>query len=122
MTKAAGTSHNQDSKGKGKRRKCTNCRKTRHGKEDCFKKGGGKADNPPDWWKEKVAKAKSKTTNVAEKKSDNNDNYMIIAISIEDESDEDTANLVLVITSGHNHDAHTALKSAGIIMEECSAL
>ena len=60
MTKAAGTSHNQDSKGKGKRKKCTNCRKTRHGKEDCFKKGGGKADNPPDWWKEKVAKANLK--------------------------------------------------------------
>ena len=51
MTKATGTSCNQDSKGKGKRKKCTNCKKTRHGKEDCFEKGGGKADNPLDWWK-----------------------------------------------------------------------
>ena len=69
-----------------------------------------------------MAKAKSKTANVAEKESDNNDNYTIITISIEDESDEDITNLALIITSGHNHDAHTALKSAGIIMEECSAL
>ena len=120
MTKAAGTSHNQDSKRKGKRKKCTTCKKTGHEKEDCFEKGRGKADNLPDWWKEKVAKAKSKTANVAKKESDNNDNYTIIAISIEDESDEDTANLVLVITSGHNHDAHAASKSAGVIID-CGA-
>ena len=120
MTKAAGTSCNKDSKGKGKRKKCTNCKKTRHGKEDCFEKGRGKADNPPDWWKEKVAKVKSKTANVAKKESDNNDNYAIIAISIEDESDEDIANLALVITSGHKHDAHTASKSAGVIID-CGA-
>ena len=120
MTKATGTSCNQDSKGKGKRKQCTNCKKTRHGKEDCFEKGGGKADNPLDWWKEKVAKVKSKTTNVAEKESDNNDNYVIIAISIEDKSDEDITNLALIITSGHDHNAHAASKSTGIIID-CGA-
>ena len=64
-----------------------------------------------------MAKAKSKTANAAEEESDNNDNYAIITISIEDESDEDIANLALVITSGHDHDAHTASKSAGVIID-----
>ena len=44
--KASGNSHSQDTKGKGKRKKCTNYRKSSHLKEDCFQKGGGKADNP----------------------------------------------------------------------------
>ena len=67
-----------------------------------------------------MAKAKSKTTNVAEKESDNNDNYVIIAISIEDKSNEDITNLALIITSGHDHNAHAASKSAGIIID-CGA-
>ena len=64
-----------------------------------------------------MAKAKSKTANAAEEESDNNDNYAIITISIEDESDEDIPNLALIIMSGHDHDAYTALKSAGMIID-----
>ena len=49
--KASGNSHSQDTKGKGKRKKCTNCK---HLKEDCFQKGRGKADNPPTGGRKKL--------------------------------------------------------------------
>jgi hypothetical protein len=50
-------------KGKGKvknDKKCTNCKKKGHTKENCFAKGGGRADQAPDWWKERQEKAKEK--------------------------------------------------------------
>ncbi|KDQ22451.1 hypothetical protein PLEOSDRAFT_1031062, partial [Pleurotus ostreatus PC15] len=42
----------------GKRKKkedktCTNCKKKGHLAEDCFRDGGGKAGQWPDWWQGK---------------------------------------------------------------------
>ena len=123
--KASGNSCSQDTKGKEKRKKCTNCKKSGHLKEDCFQKGRGKADNPPDWWKEKVTKAKekgNKSVNAANKESDDkdNNNYAIVAINVENEIDKDIPNIALIITSGHDHNAHAALKSTGVIID-CGA-
>ena len=49
---------------KGKRKaksskKCGNCKKKGHTEDNCFAKGGGKADQAPDWWKERQEKAKA---------------------------------------------------------------
>ena len=116
--KAAGDSTGQGSKG-NKPKWCSNCNVQDHDKDNCYAKGGGKADNPPDWWKEKMAKAKGKSANAADKESDDKDkdNYTIMAVNNEYENDDDTPNLVLVITSGHDHDAYTVSKSASTIVD-----
>lgn len=127
--KAAGSSNSQGSKGNNSGKplkKCKNCNKKGHVESDCFAKGGGKADSPPDWWKERMAKAKQKSdksANVADKNSNNEDedNYALVAINAEENTDDDITNVALVITTRHDHhDAHAVSKSVGIIVD-CGA-
>ena len=64
--KASGSSRGQNDKGKGKAneggkaKKCQNCNKTRHMKANCWRKGGGKADSAPNWYKKRIAETKGK--------------------------------------------------------------
>ena len=64
----------------------------------------------------------NKSTNAADNNSDNKDtdNYAIIAINYGDDSDDDTPNVALVVTSRHNHDIYAASNSTGILID-CSA-
>jgi hypothetical protein len=72
--KAKGTGKGQSSKGANHKermkKRCTNCKKSRHVKEDCFASGGGKKRDAPDWWKKQQSKKSgpSKSANVAKAK------------------------------------------------------
>ena len=60
--------------------------------------------------------------NATDKELDDKDdnNYAIIAINVKNETDEDIPNVALIIISGHDHNTHTALKSASVIID-CGA-
>jgi hypothetical protein len=129
-TKAqAGPSGNRNNdKGKGRSKsdnKCTNCKKKGHTKENCFAKGGGKADQAPDWWKERQQKAKEKKelTESANIINDNSaeENFAFLAIdSANSHSEDENTPAALVVTSGHNHEAYAVSPSAGVIVD-CGA-
>jgi len=110
----------------GNGRKCTNCKRKGHIKETCFAKGGGKEHDVPDLWKEKLAKEKKepeKSANMASKDSKQDDNYALLTIPAEDAShteDAEDANFALVVTSGHDHQAHAIASSVGVIIN-CGA-
>ena len=129
--RVTGNSGGQSSSNRNKgntTKKCENCKKQGHKKEDCYAKGGGKADNPADWWKEKMARAKeksNKSANAIDKESDDkndNDNYAIIAVRDEDNTNnEHIPNMALVITTGNNHNALAVSKTAGIIVNSSTS-
>ena len=66
-----------------------------------------------------MAKVKGKSANAADKELDDKDkdNYTIMAVNNKYENDDDTPNLALVITSGHDHDAYAVSKSASTIID-----
>ena len=118
---AASSSKNHRMKGKGRAkggsssksnkadRYCKNCKKKGHLDEDCFAPGGGKETDAPEWWKKKFAKGGSSTAAVAE--TDEGD-YAFLA---------QVKNVVLVITSNFQEEAHSAdIAHHGIIIN-CGA-
>ena len=113
-------------KGKTGRKQCTNCKLKGHVKETCFAKGGGQEHDVPDWWKEKQAakgkKEPEKSANAASKDSMKDDNYALITIPAGDDSHIEDAetHFVLVVTSGHDHNAHAVSPSVGVIID-CGA-
>jgi len=50
---AFSTKEGNGRKGNNRKGKCYNCRKPGHCKDDCWEEGGGKADQKPNWLKEK---------------------------------------------------------------------
>ena len=85
------------SKGKGKKPskeekkklKCDNCKFTRHTKDKCFAKGGGRENEAPDWWKEKFGKDKNSkgkmpTANAATEESTESVNYLFLVDDVDD--------------------------------------
>ena len=62
---------------------CTNSNCGRHGhtKEQCWQKGGGQEGKAPDWWQ---TQEKTASTNVAEKKSENDDtdNFAMLTYNV----------------------------------------
>lgn len=50
----------KDDTSKKKRKKCKNCKKTGHTKEECYDEGGGAADKAPDWFIKAKEKRKDK--------------------------------------------------------------
>ena len=94
-----------------------------HVKETCFAKGGGQEHDIPDWWKEKQAtkgkKESEKSTNTTFKDSMKDDSFALITIPTGDAShieNGEEVNFALVITSGHNHEAHSVAPYVGIII------
>jgi len=132
-TKGSG-SGSRGSGGKGKdkekskagngRKQCTNCKRTGHVKETCFAKGGRQENDVLDWWREKQAvrekKGSEKTANAASQESakDKDDNYALLTIPAGDTFPNE--NFALVVTSGHDHQAHAISPSTGIIID-CGA-
>ena len=124
------TSRGSGGKGKDKEksksgngRKCTNCKRKGHVKETCFAKGGGKEHDVLDWWKEKLVKEKKepeKSANMASKDSQQDNNYALLTIPAEDAfhtEDAEDANFALIVTSGHDHQAHAIASSIGVIID-----
>jgi len=113
----------EKSKAGNRRKQCTNCKRMGHVKETCFAKGGGQENDIPDWWKEKQAtrekKGMDKTANAASKEStkDKDDNYALLTILASNTFSN--KNFALVVTSGHDHQAHSVSPSTGIIID-CS--
>ncbi|KAF5375901.1 hypothetical protein D9615_008263 [Tricholomella constricta] len=118
------------SKGKEKAksgRHCNNYGKDGHTDDQCFSEGGGKAGEAPDWWVKKNSgkpkgKGKENPANSAARKAEGSDdeNYAFLSISFDSPSDDDYPNVALVITSGHDHHAHTTSSLAGVIID-CGA-
>ncbi|RDB27836.1 Retrovirus-related Pol polyprotein from transposon TNT 1-94 [Hypsizygus marmoreus] len=118
------------SKGKGKSkdsRHCSNCNKDGHTIDQCFEEGGGKAGDAPKWWVKKhgnksKGKGKAKSANVTDKvkKDDEDENYAFLTLTIDSPSDDETINVALYVTSGHDHEAHAASPSAAVIID-CGA-
>ena len=98
----ATTSKSKDGKGKDKNKSksdvlCTNlpnCGHRGHTKDQCFKEGGGKADQALEWWKKKKDKGKKSSVNVAEDKTaDKNEpeDYAMLTTTDPDTPDDTTA-------------------------------
>ena len=118
----------KDGKGKGKKSgpKCSNCKLKGHTNDNCFAKGGGKKHQAPDWWKQKQeAKAKEtkkmESANAAVRISLKCKNHAYVTVGPTDFiplDDEDFDSLI--ITSGHNHEAHGVSSSTDLIVD-CGA-
>ncbi|KAG6865436.1 hypothetical protein C0993_008024, partial [Termitomyces sp. T159_Od127] len=97
-----------------------------HTKERCFEEGGGMVGKAPEWWlkkhkgKGKDKADKGKSANAAETE-DKEENYAFLnSLAIDTPDINANENVTLAVTSGHNHKAHAASPSAGIIID-CSA-
>ncbi|KAF8810769.1 hypothetical protein BYT27DRAFT_7091166, partial [Phlegmacium glaucopus] len=90
-----------------------NCGRKGHTDRNCWEKGGGKEHEAPDWGKERKKKpTKGKSANVVNEKSDDeSDNYAMLAYDLPEDS------TALICTSDFQHEAHTASKSNGKILD-----
>ncbi|KAG6880505.1 hypothetical protein C0995_006372, partial [Termitomyces sp. Mi166 len=74
------------------------------------------AGKAPDWWVKKhksKGKDKAKSANVAETEDKSKDNYTFLTFILIDAPDYPAnKNVALAVTSGHSHEAHTALPFA----------
>jgi hypothetical protein len=105
---------NQGSKGQkgGKKKKgplCANCNRPSHSIENCWRKGGGKEGQAPEWYKEKTGKASLATANSA---TTSNEEENVVLLSCFD--DDDVEDVALAVTSDFEDEA----KALSITSEE----
>ena len=118
----------KEGKGKGKDKKskdkgpksdavCSNkiCSKISHTSGQCFKKGGGREGQAPEWWKKMKAKKDKKSgANVAETKSDNEPEDYAMLATTDDQ-------LALECTSDFRSEAHAISNVCGIIIDSSAS-
>ncbi|KAF8156065.1 hypothetical protein B0H34DRAFT_659818, partial [Crassisporium funariophilum] len=80
------------------------------------------AGKAPEWWVKKNGgkpKGKERSANVVDKDSTAKA-FAFLTLATEAPCDDELINVALAITSGHNHEAHAASPSAGVIID-CGA-